>query len=165
MKVLAYSKLHSSFAITHYTHTIQICTGEDWKAPWSESTHSKIQVCKLDTCHTDMQGFFGVIINMGLIQLPTLESYWSSSWTCNIPFFSRVFTRNTFEQIFWMLHVSQDDPQNPGIKSRTFSTCSFSTSKLHIPLVGSFRLMRQWWDFVDVFQLSSICQQSQISMG
>ena len=53
---------------------------------------------------------------MGLIQLPTLESYWSSSWTGNIPFFSKAFTRNRFEQIFWMLHVSRDDPQNPGKK-------------------------------------------------
>ena len=53
---------------------------------------------------------------MGLIQLPTLESYWSSSWTGNIPFFSRAFTRNRFEQIFWMLHVSRDNPQNPGRK-------------------------------------------------
>ena len=58
----------------------------------------------------EMEGFFGVIINMGLIQLPTLESYWSSTWTGKIPFFSRAFPRNRFEQIFWMLHVSRGSP-------------------------------------------------------
>ena len=64
----------------------------------------------------EMEGFFGVIINMGMIQLPTLESYWSSSWTGKIPFFGRAFPRNRFEQIFWMLHVSRDSPQDPGKK-------------------------------------------------
>ena len=64
----------------------------------------------------EMEAFFGVVINMGLIQLPTLESYWSSSWIGKIPFFGRVFQRNRFEQIFWMLHVSKDDPSNPGKK-------------------------------------------------
>ena len=64
----------------------------------------------------EMEGFFGVIINMGLIQLPTLESYWSSTWTGKIPFFSRAFPRNRFEQIFWMLHVSRDNPEHPGKK-------------------------------------------------
>ena len=54
-----------------------------------------------------------VIINMGLIQLPEIEAYWSTSWTGDIPFFRRVFPRNRFEQIFWMLHVSRDDPTNP----------------------------------------------------
>ena len=83
----------------------------------------------------EMQGFFGVIINMGLIQLPTLESYWSSSWTGNIPFFSRAFTRNRFEQIFWMLHVSKDDPQNPSkrsTRSRTFWICLYTIFNKHI---------------------------------
>ena len=51
-----------------------------------------------------------MIINMGLIQLPTLESYWSSTWTGKIPFFSRAFPRIRFEQIFWMLHVSRNNP-------------------------------------------------------
>lgn len=64
----------------------------------------------------EMLGFFGVIINMGLIQLPTLESYWNSSWIGKIPFFGRAFQRNRFEQIFWMLHVSKDDPLQPGKK-------------------------------------------------
>ena len=51
---------------------------------------------------------------MGLIQLPELEAYWSSGWTSQVPFFGRVFARNRFEQLFWMLHVSKDDIEHPG---------------------------------------------------
>ena len=74
----------------------------------------------------EMEGFFGVTINMGSIQLATLESYWSSSWIGNIPFFGQVFQCNRFEQIFWMLHVSSDDPLHPGrrinkVKNRQMS--------------------------------------------
>ena len=61
---------------------------------------------------SEMEGFFRVIINMGLIQLLN----WSSSCIGKIPFFGRAFQRNRFEQIFWMLHVSKDDPLQPGKK-------------------------------------------------
>ena len=64
----------------------------------------------------EMEGFFGVIVNMGLIQLPNVEAYWKTSWTAHIPFFGHAFPRNRFEQIFWMLHASKDDPMNPSKK-------------------------------------------------
>ena len=63
-----------------------------------------------------MEEMEGVVINMGVIQLPELEAYWSTNWTGNIPFFGPVFSRSRFEQIFWMLHVSKDDPDHPGKK-------------------------------------------------
>ena len=43
---------------------------------------------------------------MGIINAPDLESYWSTSWNCCIPFFRDIFSRNRFELIFWMLHIS-----------------------------------------------------------
>ena len=55
-------------------------------------------------------GFIAIIINMGLIQLPNIEAYWSTSWTGEIPFFPRVMTRGRFLEIFWMLHVSHEEP-------------------------------------------------------
>ena len=64
----------------------------------------------------EMEGFTAVIMNMGLIQLPEIEAYWTTKWTGEIPFFRRVFARNRFEQIFWMLHVSRDDPAFPNKK-------------------------------------------------
>ena len=68
------------------------------------------------TTAKELEGFFGVIINMGIIQLPNLEDYWKTGWTAHIPFFGHAFPRNRFEQIFWMLHVSREDQANPGKK-------------------------------------------------
>ena len=62
---------------------------------------------------TEMEGLLSVIINMGLIQVPEIEAYWLTKWNSSIPFFSRVFSRDRFEQIFWMLHVGNIDPLHP----------------------------------------------------
>ena len=32
-------------------------------------------------------GFLAVIMNMGIVQLPDMESYWKMSWVCQISFF------------------------------------------------------------------------------
>ena len=54
----------------------------------------------------EMYDFLAVVINMGIIKVPEISSYWSTSWTSHTPFFSSIFSRNRFELIFWMLHVS-----------------------------------------------------------
>ncbi len=59
---------------------------------------------------TEMEGFLAVVLNMGVIEVPDIESYWSTSWMSEISFFSRMFS---LEQIFWMLHVSHEDPNTP----------------------------------------------------
>ena len=46
---------------------------------------------------------------MGIIQIPNIEAYWSTSWTSEISFFSKVLRRDRFQQIFRLLHVSHDD--------------------------------------------------------
>ena len=57
-----------------------------------------------------MRAFFSMIFNMGLIEVPTLEGYWSTSWECEIPFFRKVMPHDQFLQILWMLHVG-DGPK------------------------------------------------------
>ena len=59
-----------------------------------------------DVSATEMRAFLALILNMGIIQLPEIEDYWKTSWTSEIPFYGRVMSRDRFEQIFWMLHVS-----------------------------------------------------------
>ena len=42
---------------------------------------------------------------MGIIQLPDIESFWKTSWVCNVQFFHDVLPRDRFQEIFWLLHV------------------------------------------------------------
>ena len=58
----------------------------------------------------EMRAFFAIILNMGLIEVPTLEGYWSTAWESEIPFFRKVMPRDRFLQILWMLHVG-DGPR------------------------------------------------------
>ena len=58
------------------------------------------------TYYCELLGFLAIIINMGVITVPTLEDYWKTSWLSHIPVFSRVMPRDRFELIFWMLHCS-----------------------------------------------------------
>ena len=50
---------------------------------------------------------------MGLIEMPSIEDYWSTTWISKTAFFSRVFTRDRFEAIFWLLHLSHEEEGVP----------------------------------------------------
>ena len=62
---------------------------------------------------SEMQGFFAVVLIMGILHLLELEDYWKTSWVCKVPFFHHVLPRDRFELIFWMLHVSHTEPGQP----------------------------------------------------
>ena len=64
----------------------------------------------------EMKGFLAAVINMGIIKLPDLESYWKTLWRSEIPFFRKLMPRYRFQEIFWMLHVSHPDPSLPAKK-------------------------------------------------
>ena len=57
----------------------------------------------------EIKAFVGVILNMGLVQLSQLKDYWLTHETLNLQFFRRVFSRDRFLQLFWMLHVGEID--------------------------------------------------------
>ena len=61
----------------------------------------------------ELWGFIALILNMGIIQLPDIESYWKTSWVCQVPFFRDILPRDRFQEIFWMLHVG-----TPGVTAR-----------------------------------------------
>ena len=69
---------------------------------------------------SEMKAFVGLILNMGLIQLPRLKDYWSTHETLNLQFFRRVFSRDRFLQIFWMLHVGDIDGNTKRSKIQPF---------------------------------------------
>ena len=42
---------------------------------------------------------------VGVLHCPEHEGYWKTSWESYIPFFHDVLSRNSFEEILWMLHL------------------------------------------------------------
>ena len=54
---------------------------------------------------SEMEGFISIILNMGLINLPRIQDYWSKAWTGQVPFFSSIMTRERIQMVLWMLHV------------------------------------------------------------
>ncbi|CAI8058444.1 PiggyBac transposable element-derived protein 4, partial [Geodia barretti] len=34
---------------------------------------------------SELWGFLAIILNMGIIHLPDIESYWKTSWVCQVP--------------------------------------------------------------------------------
>jgi hypothetical protein len=63
--------------------------------------------------------FCGLIINMGVINLPYVKEYWSQQFVHRVPFFGEVFTRKCFLQIFWMLHLETVSTSDHSLKTRT----------------------------------------------
>ena len=57
----------------------------------------------------EMKAFIACILNMGIIQLPYLKDYRTRSTATNVPFFSSVFSRDRFFQIFGTLHARDID--------------------------------------------------------
>ena len=94
-----------------------------------------------------MEGFLSIILNMGLMDMPQLQDYWSVSWITQVPFFSRVMPRDRFMNIFWLLHVSSEQEGIPTChidKVRAFLARlipKFQES-YHHPV--NFLLMKQW---------------------
>ncbi|XP_043493636.1 piggyBac transposable element-derived protein 1-like [Polistes fuscatus] len=66
----------------------------------------------------EMWAFIGVIINMGTMPLANLQEYWSRNDVSYIPFYSNKFTRDRFNQIFWMLHLQTIQRQDAGPRTR-----------------------------------------------
>ncbi len=56
----------------------------------------------------EMQGFVGVILKMGIIQLSNLKDYWSTDDATELPFLRSVFSMNRF-QILRAFHIGDPD--------------------------------------------------------
>jgi hypothetical protein len=54
----------------------------------------------------EMKAFFGVILNIALNLKAQLVDYFTKDWIDRTPFFKHVFSRLSFLQIFWMLHLA-----------------------------------------------------------
>lgn len=72
----------------------------------------------VDVSQDEVKQFLGIVLWMGLVQMPTLRSYWSrdSIYLNNIP---KVMTRNRFEGILANLHFT-DNTAHTESRSRIF---------------------------------------------
>ena len=112
-----------------------------------------------------MKGFFLAAVNMGIIKLPDIESYWKTSLVSEVPFFRMLMPRDRFQEIFWMLQVSHCDPCRPAKKIDRIK-------QLLLVLLTKFRdcpktspLMKLWLDFVVILVPNSMHQKKKQSNG
>lgn len=80
-----------------------------------QSQHSRLRKWN-DINIITMKAFLGSVINKGLIPLQSIDSYYTTSWEGRIPFFSDVFSKDEFLNIFWNLHFNHRTNQNPVCK-------------------------------------------------
>lgn len=71
-----------------------------------------------DVTNKEFWAFLAVVINMGTIPLVNLQEYWSRNVVSYIPFYSDTFTRDRFNQIFWMLHLETIPTRNTNPRTR-----------------------------------------------
>jgi hypothetical protein len=82
-----------------------------------------------DVTVNEMMAFLGVVINMGIMRLSKISDYWSTLYTCNIPFFHQVMSRTRFFQIFNVLHVGDIDSPSKIMKVQPFIDVILETIK------------------------------------
>ncbi|KFB46173.1 piggyBac transposable element-derived protein 4-like protein [Anopheles sinensis] len=63
----------------------------------------------IPTNKEEIRKLFGLLIWMGLVKYPSIESYWSTNVLYQIPFPSTVMSRNRFEILLTMLHFSNNE--------------------------------------------------------
>ncbi|CAK9810844.1 PiggyBac transposable element-derived protein 4 [Anthophora plagiata] len=68
-----------------------------------------------DITKEEFLAFIALILNMGLIQLPYIQEYWSTASNSRIPFFPETFTR---ARLFWMLHLTKPTQRNATLRTR-----------------------------------------------
>ena len=66
--------------------------------------------------NTDIKEFYtfiGILLNMGIVRLLSIQSYWSTDWKTNVPFFPNAMNRDRFLLLYHtMLHVCSTDPDH-----------------------------------------------------
>ena len=106
MRILQY--IHINKAVKKSLH-IQFCSYAETKISTLEregnlGPRSRFRKWK-PLSRFELWGFLALIVNMGIIHLPDIESYWKTSWVCQIKFFRDIMPRDRFQEIFWLLHV------------------------------------------------------------
>ena len=77
-----------------------------------------INNCWTDVTVEEILAFFGVVIAMGVTNLPQVFDYWSTEAILSMPWYSSIFSRTSFLQISRYLHLVDNTTQPPREHSR-----------------------------------------------
>jgi hypothetical protein len=69
--------------------------------------------------------FIGVVINVQLFQVPDMKDYWSQDFASQVPFFSVIFTRKRFLEIFGVLHLETVPQNENSLRTKTEKVSNF----------------------------------------
>ena len=60
---------------------------------------------------SELLRFFVLVITMGIVDLPAVKDYWSTSWPFNTPHFSKLLSRDRFLLLLKFLHLADNTKQ------------------------------------------------------
>ena len=66
-----------------------------------------------DTTVTEMKAFVGILLLMGIHQLPSIADYWSTHKYLGVPTISAVFPANRFNHLLASIHFSDNSNAKP----------------------------------------------------
>uniref|UniRef100_I3JTA2 PiggyBac transposable element-derived protein domain-containing protein n=1 Tax=Oreochromis niloticus TaxID=8128 RepID=I3JTA2_ORENI len=96
------------FLLFFATDTVStICANTNKNATKNQHLGKKYKWTDVETEH--LYQFFGLLIYMSLVSLPSLRDYWRQNHILSVPLPSKVMTRDRFRSIFWKIHLS--DPE------------------------------------------------------
>ena len=105
-----------------------------------------------DTCVSEMKLFLGIIIMMGLVQLPQMEDYRSTDILLGAPSIVEGMPINRFKVLLSCLHINDNTAMKPRNNRNITSFIKFDhflqqqeiTVYVSIPLSVICALMKQW---------------------
>ena len=62
---------------------------------------------------SDIKKFVAYLIVMGLVIKPNMAKYWSTNSLTRTPFFGKILSRNTFQNILMNLHIADNNTDYP----------------------------------------------------
>nr|XP_046253824.1 piggyBac transposable element-derived protein 4-like [Scatophagus argus] len=93
------------FLLFFATDTVmKICSNTNKNAAKNKELGKKYNWTDIEM--EDLYKFFGVLIYMSLVSLPSLQDYWRQNHILSVPLPAKVMTRERFRSIFWNLHLS-----------------------------------------------------------
>ena len=66
-----------------------------------------------DTTPQEIKAFFGIMIAMGIANLPEIDDYWAKDKVFHMPWFSTITARDRFKQVLQYLHLNDNTKDVP----------------------------------------------------